>query len=76
MKEESGIKGGEVVSKVGAQRKGMKRGLSVMDLILRIVAGVATLASAIIMGTANQRLPFASQFVQFSAEFDDLPSFV
>nr|KYP45405.1 UPF0497 membrane protein 2 [Cajanus cajan] len=47
-----------------------------MDFVLRIIAAVATLGSALAMGTTNETLPFATQFIRFRAEFDDLPSFV
>lgn len=70
------VEAGEVIHKGVPQRKGMTRGLSIMDFILRIIAAVATLASAVAMGTTNETLPFATQFVRFRAEFDDLPTFV
>ncbi|KAL8150174.1 hypothetical protein V2J09_019982 [Rumex salicifolius] len=57
-----GIEGGEA-SKMGPLQPpppppGVNRGLGIMDLILRVVAGVGTLASAIAMGTTNETLPF------------------
>lgn len=64
------------VSKGKASRKVMNRGLSVMDLILRIIAIAATFGSAVAMATSHERLPFLTQFVHFRAEFDDLPTFV
>ncbi|KAK7309807.1 hypothetical protein RJT34_06843 [Clitoria ternatea] len=71
------MKGGSVERGEGASpRKGVTRGLSIMDFIFRIIAAVATLASALAMGTTNETLPFATQFIRFRAEFDDLPSFV
>ncbi|GJY19513.1 casparian strip membrane protein 1 [Tanacetum coccineum] len=51
------------------------RGIAILDFILRIIAIVGTLASAIAMATTNQTLPFFSQFVRFRAKFNDLPSF-
>ncbi|KAI3717005.1 hypothetical protein L1987_68298 [Smallanthus sonchifolius] len=51
------------------------RGISILDLFLRLVAIFGTLASAIAMATTNQTLPFVSQFVRFRAKFNDLPSF-
>ncbi|KAK7407386.1 hypothetical protein VNO78_09265 [Psophocarpus tetragonolobus] len=69
------IEDGEV-SKDAFPRKGVARGLSIMDFILRIIAAAATLGSALAMGTTNETLPFATQFVQFRAQFDDLPSLV
>ena len=64
------------VSKDASPRKGVARGLSIMDFILRIITAVATLGSALAMGTTNETLPFATQFIKFRAEFDDLPSLV
>ncbi|XP_057759531.1 casparian strip membrane protein 1-like [Arachis stenosperma] len=72
MMKGSTIEGGGVISR----RKGLARGLPIMDFILRIVAAVGTLAAAIAMGTTDETLPFATQFIRFRAEFDDLPSFV
>lgn len=47
------------------------RGISIVDLILRIVAIVGTLGSAVAMGTTNQTLPISTQFFQFQAQYDD-----
>ncbi|KAH7851500.1 hypothetical protein Vadar_012536 [Vaccinium darrowii] len=54
---------------------GMNRGLAIFDFILRLVAIVATLASAIAMGTTDETLPFFTQFIQFRAEYEDFPTF-
>ncbi|KAJ4765315.1 Casparian strip membrane protein 1 [Rhynchospora pubera] len=54
---------------------GLNRGISIIDLVLRLVALVGTLGSAIAMGTTNETLPFFTQFIQFRAEYNDLPSF-
>lgn len=74
------MKGGSIevgeASKGASPRKGVTRGLSIMDFVLRILAAVATLGAALAMGTTNETLPFATQFVRFRAEFDDLPSLV
>ncbi|KAK7317973.1 hypothetical protein RJT34_02645 [Clitoria ternatea] len=64
------------ISKGPAPRKGLKRGLSIMDFILRIFAAICTLGSALGMVTTRETLPFATQFVKFRAVFDDLPTFV
>lgn len=55
--------------------RGINRGASILDLILRLLALVGTLGSAIAMGTTNETLPFFTQFVQFKAEYNDLPTF-
>ncbi|XP_050229664.1 casparian strip membrane protein 5-like [Mercurialis annua] len=60
---------------VTSSQKGVKRGVSILDFILRLVALVSTLASAIIMATTNETLPFTTQFIRFRAEYDDLPTF-
>ncbi|KAL2349223.1 hypothetical protein Fmac_003223 [Flemingia macrophylla] len=74
------MKGGSIeigeVSKNASPGRGVAKGLSIMDFVLRILAAAATLGSALAMGTNDETLPFATQFIRFSAEFDDLPSFV
>ncbi|GAB2234246.1 hypothetical protein Droror1_Dr00003490 [Drosera rotundifolia] len=55
-------------------KMGMNRGISVIDFILRIIAAIGTLASAIAMGTTNETLPFFTQFIRFRAQYDDLPT--
>ncbi|PRQ44037.1 putative casparian strip membrane protein [Rosa chinensis] len=57
------------------EKGGMNRGLGIIDLVLRIGAMVAALASAATMGTSDQNLPFFTQFFQFEASYDDMPSF-
>ena len=69
------VEGGEI-SKGGAPNKGVKRGLSIVDFILRIVAAICTLGSALSMGTTRETLPFSTRFFKFRAVFDDLPTFV
>ncbi|PNX79545.1 casparian strip membrane protein 1-like, partial [Trifolium pratense] len=60
--------------KISNQNGKMKRGVAVIDFILRLIAIVATLASAIAMGTTDETLPFFTQFVRFRAKYDDLPA--
>ncbi|KAL4591748.1 hypothetical protein LXL04_004719 [Taraxacum kok-saghyz] len=52
-----------------------KRGLGIIDFILRVCAFAASLAAAIAMGTTSQQLPFFTQFFQFKADYTDLPAF-
>ncbi|CAA7026765.1 unnamed protein product [Microthlaspi erraticum] len=54
---------------------GYKRGLSIFDFLLRLGAIVAALAAAATMGTSDETLPFFTQFLQFQASYDDLPTF-
>ncbi|KZV35559.1 casparian strip membrane protein 1-like [Dorcoceras hygrometricum] len=58
-----------------ARASGYKRGVSIFDLILRICAAAAALGAAVAMGTTQQTLPFFTQFFQFQASYDDLPTF-
>ncbi|WCJ21312.1 Casparian strip membrane protein 4 [Euphorbia peplus] len=48
--------------------------IPVLHLILRIFAAIGTLASAITMATSSQTLPFSIQFLQFKAQYNDLPT--
>ncbi|KAL7100922.1 hypothetical protein ACP275_08G024900 [Erythranthe tilingii] len=57
------------------RKAGVNRGVAVVDFFLRIIAIIATLASAISMGTTDESLPFFTQFIRFRAQYDDLPTF-
>ncbi|KAL3813393.1 hypothetical protein ACJIZ3_014661 [Penstemon smallii] len=71
-----GILGGKDSSSSSSHKAtGVSRGVAVLDFILRIVALIATLASAIAMGTTDESLPFFTQFIRFRAKYDDLPMF-
>lgn len=52
-----------------------KRGVAILDLVLRVSAAAASLAATITMGTTQQTLPFFTQLYQFQANYDDLPAF-
>jgi hypothetical protein len=54
--------------------RGVSKGISVLDLILRFIAIIGTLGSAIAMGTTNETLPFFTQFIRFKAQYSDLPT--
>ncbi|CAI0388432.1 unnamed protein product [Linum tenue] len=58
-----------------AQKAGVKRGIAILDFILRLVGFIGTLSSAIMMATTNETLPFFTQFIRFRAEYNDLPTF-
>ncbi|XP_039048520.1 casparian strip membrane protein 1-like [Hibiscus syriacus] len=57
-------------------RRGVKKGIAVGDFILRLCAMAATMGAAITVGIADQTLPFFTQFFQFQAQYDDLPTLV
>ncbi|GAA0173267.1 hypothetical protein Leryth_005884 [Lithospermum erythrorhizon] len=71
------MKGGVIeLGSSGAKNVAMvSRGVSVLDFFLRVIAIVATLASAISMATTHETLPFVTRFIRFRAKFNDLPSF-
>ncbi|XP_010551838.1 PREDICTED: casparian strip membrane protein 5 [Tarenaya hassleriana] len=52
----------------------MNKRIAIFDFILRIIAFLNTIGSAIIMGTTNETLPFFTQFIRFRAEYNDLPA--
>lgn len=52
-----------------------KRGMSFVDFILRIVAAVGTLGSAIAMRNTNGSLSSFKQLFLYRAKYDDLPTF-
>lgn len=55
-------------------KRGMKRGLAILDFILRLCAFATTLTAAITMGTTDETLPFVTEYFQFYANFSDLPA--
>lgn len=57
------------------ERGGFKKGIAIFDFVLRIGAIVCVLAAAASMGTSDETLPFFTQFFQFQASYDDLPTF-
>ncbi|KAF5473898.1 hypothetical protein F2P56_005848 [Juglans regia] len=68
-------KGKATLVTVAKQKGGWKRGVAIFDFILRLGAIVAALAAASMMGTSDETLPFFTQFFQFQASYDDLPTF-
>ncbi|KAJ1395534.1 Casparian strip membrane protein [Sesbania bispinosa] len=50
---------------------GWKKGVAILDFILRLGAIGAALGAAGIMGNNEQILPFFTQFLQFHAQWDD-----
>ncbi|KAK4757422.1 hypothetical protein SAY87_018723 [Trapa incisa] len=54
---------------------GWKKGVAIFDFVFRVSAMVAAVAAAAAMGTSDQTLPFFTQFFQFEASYDDLPTF-
>lgn len=52
------------------------KGLSLIDLIMRIVAAVSTMGSAIAVATTSQTLPSVAAFIHFnSRQYQDFPTF-
>ncbi|KAL4339083.1 hypothetical protein AHAS_Ahas12G0274700 [Arachis hypogaea] len=54
---------------------GWKKGLAIMDFILRLGAVAAALGAAATMATADQTLPFFTQYFQFEASYDSFTTF-
>lgn len=60
----------------GHAKGGAKRGIAIFDLILRIAAFASALGATVAMATTEETLPFFTQFFQFEASYDDLPTFL
>uniref|UniRef100_M4CM61 CASP-like protein n=1 Tax=Brassica campestris TaxID=3711 RepID=M4CM61_BRACM len=54
---------------------GYKRGLAIFDFLLRLAAIGITIGASSVMFTAEETLPFFTQFLQFQAGYDDFPTF-
>ncbi|CAK7341899.1 unnamed protein product [Dovyalis caffra] len=57
------------------EKGGYGKGIAIFDFVLRLAAIVTALAAAATMGTSDETLPFFTQFFQFQASYDDLPTF-
>ncbi|XP_060673670.1 casparian strip membrane protein 1-like [Ziziphus jujuba] len=57
------------------RKGGWKKGIAILDFILRLSATAAALGAAAAMGNSEETLPFFTQFLQFQASYDDLPTF-
>ncbi|KAH7512199.1 hypothetical protein FEM48_Zijuj12G0065300 [Ziziphus jujuba var. spinosa] len=76
--EPSGVPKGKahaVVTSTSQERGGWKKGVAITDFVLRLGGIVAGLSAAATMGTSDQSLPFFTQFFQFEASYDDMPTF-
>ena len=75
MKEDTLVAGETSMQYSTPPTKPVNRGLSILDFVLRIIAVIGTVGSAVAMGTTNETLPFFTQFIQFKAQYNDLPTF-
>ncbi|KAJ7976163.1 CASP-like protein [Quillaja saponaria] len=57
------------------EKAGWKKGVAIIDFLLRLGAIGSALGAAASMGTSDEILPFFTQFFQFEASYDDLPTF-
>ncbi|XP_028784909.1 casparian strip membrane protein 1-like [Neltuma alba] len=57
------------------RQAGWRRGMAIMDFILRLGAVAAALGAAAAMGASDQTLPFFTQFFRFEASYDDFTTF-
>ncbi|WJX17924.1 hypothetical protein P8452_07782 [Trifolium repens] len=68
-------KGKAVLVTAPARPGGWKKGIAIMDFILRLGAIAAALGAAASMGMSDQTLPFFTQFFQFEASYDSFTAF-
>ncbi|OIW12181.1 hypothetical protein TanjilG_28589 [Lupinus angustifolius] len=73
--ESSNVVKGKEVLVAPARVGGWKKGIAIMDFILRLGAIAAALGAAASMGTSDQTLPFFTQFFQFEASYDSFSAF-
>ncbi|KAK2454704.1 hypothetical protein P8452_02085 [Trifolium repens] len=73
--ESSNIKGKTILLGGPARPGGWKKGIAIMDFILRLGAVAAALGAAATMGMSDQTLPFFTQFFQFEASYDSFTTF-
>ena len=73
--ESSNVAKGKAALVVPQRPGGWKKGVAIMDFILRLGAIAAALGAAATMATADQTLPFFTQFFQFEASYDSFTAF-
>jgi len=56
-------------------RGGWRKGVAILDFILRLGAIASAIGAAAVMGNNEQMLPFFTQFFQFHVQWDDFPMF-
>lgn len=54
---------------------GWKKGIAIIDFILRLGAIASALGAAATMATSDETLPFFTQFFQFEASYDSFSTF-
>lgn len=77
MAESSNAHVNEKAALIGAPPRpgGWKKGIAIIDFILRLGAIAAALGAAASMGMSDQTLPFFTQFFQFEASYDSFTAF-
>ncbi|KAE8709019.1 Casparian strip membrane protein 1 [Hibiscus syriacus] len=65
-----------LISTAREQKSGYKKGLGISDFLLILGAIIAALATVATMRTSDETLTFFTQFLQFEASYDDLPTFM
>nr|P0DI55.1 RecName: Full=Casparian strip membrane protein 4; Short=LjCASP4 [Lotus japonicus] len=73
--ESSNVAKGKAVLVAAPRPGGWKKGIAIVDFVLRLGAVAAALGAATTMATADQTLPFFTQFFQFEASYDSFTTF-
>ena len=56
-------------------KRGWKKGIAICEFFLRLCAIGAAIGATATMGTTDETLPFSTQFFQFEAQYNDIPTF-
>ena len=56
------------------RRVGWKKGMAIVDFVLRLGAASAAFSASTAVGQAEEVLPFFTQFLQFHVQYTDLPT--
>ncbi|XP_061353453.1 casparian strip membrane protein 2-like [Gastrolobium bilobum] len=75
VQESSYVSKGKAVLVAPPRPGGWKKGVAIIDFVLRLGAIAAALGAAVTMGTSDQTLPFFTQFFQFEASYDNFSTF-
>lgn len=73
--EAEAVEAGEASRNAISSTQEINKGISILDLVLRVIAVAGTFGSAFAMGNTSETLTIFPQFSQVRFVYDDHPSF-